>query len=114
MASVVHTRPHCLESTRRGADPSGALERYPEYRTQPKALREVVSLIHPLAEDVTPSRAWRESIRARLLELRVTTRKAGQDPTKDEPVGGRPIASGFPGGADIVEVTSVKTLMNRR
>jgi hypothetical protein len=65
----------CLESMRRGADPDAALERCPEYRAQLKALLDVVSLIRPLAEDVTPSRACRESIRARLVELRDSSRR---------------------------------------
>ncbi len=69
MASILQALADCLESTRRGAGPDVALQRYPEYRAQLKALLEVASLIHPLAEDVAPSRAWRESARTRLLEL---------------------------------------------
>jgi len=59
----------CLEALRHGADLDLALESYPEYRSQLKALLEVASLIRPLAEDVAPSSATREDIRARLLEL---------------------------------------------
>ena len=59
----------CLETLRRGSGLESALGRYPEYRAQLKALLEIASLIHPLAEDVAPSPAMRESIWARLLEL---------------------------------------------
>ena len=59
----------CLETLRQGSGLEAALERYPEYRAQLKALLEVASLIHPLAENVAPSPAMRESIWARLLEL---------------------------------------------
>jgi hypothetical protein len=59
----------CLETLRQGSDLNAALERCPEYRAQLKALLEVASLIRPLAEDVAPSPAMRESIWARLLEL---------------------------------------------
>jgi hypothetical protein len=59
----------CLETLRQGSDLDVALERYPEYRAQLKALLEVASLIQPLAEDVAPSPALQESIWARLLEL---------------------------------------------
>jgi hypothetical protein len=58
---------------RRGADLDLALESYPEYRSQLKALLEVASLIHPLSEDVVPSPATREDIRALLLELPETS-----------------------------------------
>jgi hypothetical protein len=60
----------CLEALRQGADLDRALQDYPEYRSQLRALLEVASLIQPLAEDVAPSLATREDIRARLLELR--------------------------------------------
>jgi hypothetical protein len=65
-----------------------ALESYPEYRAQLKALLEVVSLIRPLAEDVAPPPTLRESVWARLPEL------------QDEPTpslfhaGGEPSTSG--------------------
>jgi hypothetical protein len=59
----------CLESLRQGADLDRALESYPEHRSQLKALLEVASLIHPLAEDVAPSPALLEDIRALLLGL---------------------------------------------
>jgi hypothetical protein len=59
----------CLETLRQGAGLEAALGRYPEHRVQLKALLEVASLIHPLAENVAPSPAIRESIWARLLEL---------------------------------------------
>jgi hypothetical protein len=67
--SIVQALTDCLETLRQGSDLNGALERYPEYRTQLKALLEVVSLIRPLPEDVAPSPTMRESIWARLLEL---------------------------------------------
>jgi hypothetical protein len=63
----------CLEAMRRGADLDLALESYPEHRSQLKVLLEVASLIHPLADDVAPSPATREDIRARLLELPETS-----------------------------------------
>jgi hypothetical protein len=59
----------CLETLRQGSDLEAALGRYPEHSAQLKALLEVASLIHPLAENVAPSPAMRESIWARLLEL---------------------------------------------
>jgi hypothetical protein len=59
----------CLEALRQGSDLDRALQRYPEYRTQLEALLKVASLIRPLAEDVAPSPAAREDIRALLLGL---------------------------------------------
>jgi hypothetical protein len=59
----------CLERLRQGSDLDVALERCPEYRAELKALLEVASLIQPLAEDVAPSPALRDSIWARLLDL---------------------------------------------
>lgn len=69
MANVVQALADCLETLRQGSNLEAALERYPEYRAHLKALLEVASLIHPLAEDVVPSPALRESIWALLLEL---------------------------------------------
>jgi hypothetical protein len=59
----------CLESLRQGSNVDVVLEGHREYCAQLKALLEVASLIHPLAENVAPSPAMRESIWARLLEL---------------------------------------------
>ena len=70
MASIVQALADCLETLRQGSDLEMALGRYPEYRAQLKALLEVASLIRLLAEDATLSPALRESIWARLLELR--------------------------------------------
>jgi hypothetical protein len=67
---IVQALADCLETLRQGWDLDVALERYPEYRAQLKALLEVASLIRPLAEDVAPLPSLRESIWARLLELR--------------------------------------------
>ena len=69
MLSIVQALTDCLETLRQGSDLDAALEGYPEYRAQLKALLEVASLIRPLAENVEPSPAMRESIWARLLEL---------------------------------------------
>ena len=69
MVSIVQALADCLETLRQGSGLEAALGRYPECRAQLKALLEVASLIHPLAEDVAPSPAMRESIWARLLEL---------------------------------------------
>lgn len=69
MVSIVEALADCLESMRQGSDLDVALERYPEYRAQLRALLEVASLIRPLGEDVVPSHALREAIRACLLEL---------------------------------------------
>jgi hypothetical protein len=71
LVSIVEALADCLETMRRGSDLDVALEKYPEYRAQLRALLEVVSLIRPLAADVTPSPSLREAIRARLLELGV-------------------------------------------
>jgi len=70
LVSIVQALADCLETLRQGSDLNVALERYPEYRAQLKALLEVASLIRPLAEDVAPPSALRESIRAHLRELR--------------------------------------------
>jgi hypothetical protein len=59
----------CLETMRQGSDLDVALEKYPEYRAELRALLEMASLIRPLGEEVTPSPSLREAIRARLLEL---------------------------------------------
>lgn len=67
--SIVQALADCLETLRQGSDPDVALERYPEYLAQLKALLELASLIRPLAEDVAPPSALRESIRAHLLEF---------------------------------------------
>jgi len=68
-ANIVQALADCLETLHQGLDLNVALERYQEYSAQLKALMEVASLIRPLAEDVEPSPAMRESIWARLLEL---------------------------------------------
>ena len=70
MPSVVQALADCLEAMRRGSDLDEALEKYPGYRARLTPLLEVVCLIHPLADDVTPSSASREGIMARLRELR--------------------------------------------
>jgi hypothetical protein len=67
--SIVQALTDCLGTLRQGSDLNVALERRPEYRAELKALLEVASLIRPLAENVEPSPAMRESIWARLLEL---------------------------------------------
>lgn len=69
MVSIVEALADCLETMRRGSDLDMALEKYPEYRAQLRALLKVASLIRPLAAEVTPSPSRREAIRARLLEL---------------------------------------------
>ena len=69
MVSIVQALADCLETLRQGSDLALTLERSPENRAQLKALLEVASLIRPLAENVAPSPAMRESIWARLLEL---------------------------------------------
>jgi hypothetical protein len=69
LVSIVEALADCLETMRQGWDLDVALEKYPEYRAQLRALLEVASLIHPLAADVTPSPSLRRSIRARLLEM---------------------------------------------
>lgn len=69
MVSIVEALADCLETMRQGSDLDVALEKYPEYRTQLRALLEVASLIRPLAADVTPSPSLREAIRAHLLGL---------------------------------------------
>jgi len=69
LVSIVEALADCLETMRRGSDLDMALEKYPEYRAQLRALLEVASLIRPLAAEVTPSSSLREAIRARLLEL---------------------------------------------
>jgi hypothetical protein len=69
LVSIVEALADCLETMRQGSDLDVALEKYPEYRTQLRALLEVASLIRPLADEVTPSPGLREAIRARLLQL---------------------------------------------
>jgi hypothetical protein len=69
LVSIVEALADCLETMRQGSDLDKALEKYPEYRAQLRALLEVASLIRPLAAEVTPSPRLREAIRARLLEL---------------------------------------------
>jgi hypothetical protein len=69
LPSIVQALANCLERLRLGSDADVALEGHPEYRAELKALLEVASLIRPLAENVEPSPAMRESIWARLLEL---------------------------------------------
>jgi hypothetical protein len=69
LVSIVQALADCLETIREGSDVEVALEGHREYRAQLKALLEVASLIRPLAEDVRPSPAMRESIWTRLLEL---------------------------------------------
>jgi hypothetical protein len=69
LASIVQALADCLETLRQDSDLEVALDRCPEYRAQLKALLEVASLIHPLADDVAPSPALREGIWARLLKL---------------------------------------------
>jgi len=69
LVSIVQALADCLETLRQGSGLEAALGRYPEHSAQLKALLEVASLIHPLAENVAPSPAMRESIWARLLEL---------------------------------------------
>jgi hypothetical protein len=69
LVSIVQALADCLESLRQGSDVDVVLEGHRECRAQLKALLEVASLIRPLAENVAPSPAMRESIWARLLEL---------------------------------------------
>jgi hypothetical protein len=69
LVSIVQALADCLETIREGSDLDVTLEGHPEHRAQLKALLEVASLIRPLAEDVRPSPAMRESIWTRLLEL---------------------------------------------
>lgn len=57
----------CLETVRRGADLEASLRRYPQYRTQLRALLEVVAVIRPLPEDVAPSPSFRETTKSRIL-----------------------------------------------
>jgi hypothetical protein len=69
LPSIVQALADCLERLRLGSGADVALEGHPQYRAQLKALLEVAALIRPLAENVAPSPAMRESIWARLLEL---------------------------------------------
>ena len=87
MVSIVEALAYCLEAMRQGWDLDVALEKYPEYRAQLRALLEVASLIRPLAADVTPSPRLREAIRARLLEM-----GEGIDPSRFD-AGGEPLGT---------------------
>jgi hypothetical protein len=66
--SIVEALADSLEAMRQGRDIEACLERYPEYRSELKALLQVASLIRPLPENVAPSPDFREATRSRITD----------------------------------------------